>query len=418
MNISFIGLGKLGLPLATNFAKNGHKVIGIDLNLQLLKLLNEDTSPWHEDQLQENIIKSKENIIYTSNYDEIIKTDVTIILVNTPSNKADGSFSNLYVEQSLLEISKRLKTANKRDHLFILSSTVMPTSINNTFIPLIENCTGWEINKDFGFAYIPDFVAIGQIIKDFENPDFLLIGESSTKYGDIAKNLYFDIIKNEAKYFKMSLLEAEIAKVTLNAYITTKISFANYLGLLCEKIDSKINVDVITNAIGNDKRIGSKYFKSGTSYGGTCFPRDTWAFMKLSTNFGMVSYQMEANEKINNLVDEELFIKIIKSGFNKIGLAGLSFKPGTAVVTEGLAVKLTRLMKNRNFDIYVYDELEATYENYKNETNEIFNISVNLKNLYETAEVIVICNNNSNYVINYTSKLIIDPWHLVKKIDA
>lgn len=418
MNISFIGLGKLGLPLATNFAKNGHKVIGIDLNLQLLQLLNENVSPWHEDQLQENITKSKGNITYTNNYDEIVNTDVTIILVNTPSNKADGSFSNLYVEQSLLEVSKRLKLANKRNHLFILSSTVMPTSINNTFIPLIENCTGWQINKDFGFAYIPDFVAIGQIIKDFENPDFLLIGESSNIYGDIAKNLYFDIIKNDSKYFKMSLLEAEIAKVTLNAYITTKISFANYLGLLCEKIDPKINVDAITNAIGNDKRIGSKYFKAGTSYGGTCFPRDTWAFMKLSTNFGMISYQMEANEKINNLIDEELFIKIIKSGFNKIGLVGLSFKPGTAVVTEGLAIKLTRLMKSRNFDIYVYDELEATYDNYKNESNETFNVCNNLEDIYDTAEVIVICNNNSNYVINKKNTLTIDPWHLVNKTSS
>jgi UDPglucose 6-dehydrogenase len=413
MNISFIGLGKLGLPLATNFAKNGHNVIGIDLNLQLLELLNKNIAPWHEEQLQDNIINSKDNISYTNNYDEIINTDVTIILVNTPSNKADGSFSNLYVEQSLLEVSKRLKLANKKNHLFILSSTVMPTSINNTFIPLIENSTGWEINKDFGFAYIPDFVAIGQIIKDFENPDFLLIGESSDEYGNIAKKLYFDIIKNDAKFYKMSLIEAEIAKVTLNAYITTKISFANYLGLLCEKIDTRINVDAITNAIGNDKRIGTKYFKAGTSYGGTCFPRDTWAFMKLSSNFGMVSYQMEANEKINNLVDEELFIKIIKSGYNKIGLVGLSFKPGTAVITEGLAIKLTRLMKNRNYNIFVYDEILATYDNFKNESNESFTSCDSLDDIYENAEVIVICNNNKNYVNIKKNKLIIDPWHLV-----
>jgi UDP-glucose 6-dehydrogenase len=135
--------------------------------------------------------------------------------------------------------------------------------------------------------------------------------------------------------------------------------------------------------------------------------------MKLSSNFGMVSYQMEANEKINNLVDEELFIKIIKSGYNKIGLVGLSFKPGTAVVTEGLAIKLTRLMKNRNYDIFVYDELLATYDNYKTESNENFTICNNLEDIYESAEVIVICNNNKNYVINKKNKLMIDPWHLV-----
>jgi UDPglucose 6-dehydrogenase len=415
MNISFIGLGKLGLPLATNFAKNGHKVIGIDLNVQLLKLLNENTAPWFEENLHDNIIQSVENITYTSSYDQIASTDVTIVLVNTPSNIADGSFSNLYVEQSLLEVSKRLKIANKKGHLFILSSTVMPKSINDTFIPLIENCTGWEIDKDFGFAYIPDFVAIGQVIKDFENPDFLLIGESSTSYGDIAQRLYFDIICNSAKCFRMGLLEAEIAKVSLNAFITTKISFANYLGLLCEKIDPNINVDNITNAIGNDRRIGGRYFKSGTSYGGTCFPRDTWAFMKLSKDSGMVAHQMEANEKINSLMDEELYIKIVKSGYNKIGLVGLSFKPGTAVVTEGIAIKLLRLMQNRNFEIFVYDELSASYENFDVESSEVFTICNTIEEIYDIAEVIIICNNDINYVIDYKNVLIIDPWNLLSR---
>jgi len=275
MKISFIGLGKLGLPLSTNFAKNGNKVIAIDKNKSLINKLQNNVCPWYEEGLENNILKSSSNIEYTTNYDKVHETDVTIILVNTPSNKKDGSFSNLYVEQSIEEVSNQLKKHNKKNHLFILSSTVMPTSIKNSFIPLIENITNWKLNDDFGFCYVPDFVAIGKVINDFENPDFLLVGQSNEHYGKMTEELYKTIILNDCETSKLTLPEAEMCKVSLNAYITTKISFANYLGLLCEKIDPTINVDNVTNTIGKDKRIGNKYFKSGTSYGGTCFPRDT-----------------------------------------------------------------------------------------------------------------------------------------------
>ena len=205
-------------------------------------------------------------------------------------------FSNIYVEQSLISLCKNFVENGKKSHHFILSSTVMPRSIKDTFIPLIESITGWTLNKEFGFSYVPDFVAIGKIIKDFENPDFLLIGSSDSYYADEAEKIYLRTIKNNPKVCKLNL-EAELSKVALNAYITTKISFANYLGILAEKVDSTINVDNVTNTIGLDARIGTKYFKAGGPYGGTCFPRDTWAFEKISEKVGLSSAHMLANEK-------------------------------------------------------------------------------------------------------------------------
>lgn len=415
MKISFIGLGKLGLPLATNFAKNGHYVIAIDKNQQLIDKLKNGISPWIENGLKENLELSKLNIEFTGNYSKISETDVTIILVNTPSNKKDGSFSNLYVEQSIQESVLELKKNNKSNHLFILSSTVMPTSIDNSFITLIENLSGWELNKDYGFCYVPDFVALGQVIHDFENPDFLLIGQSNDKYGDITEEIYKSIIKNDTKIFRLSLIESEICKVSLNAFITTKISFANFLGLLCEKIDKKINVDNITNTIGQDKRIGTKYFKSGTSYGGTCFPRDTWAFMKLSSNFGLQAHQMEANELINNMTDETVLLKILKSNKNNIGFVGLGFKSNTSVVTEGLAVKIINMIKDRNYNIFIHDEFLESYINIEKETDAKFTICYEIDKLVEYSDVIVLCNNSDKYQIVSNNKIIIDPWRLQNK---
>lgn len=417
-NISFVGLGKLGLPLATNFAKNGNKVIAIDKNEDLLKTLRQTKAPWVEDGLQENIESAKPHIKYTNDYSLVADTDISIILVNTPSVKKDGSFSNLYVEQSLESICKELVAAKKQMHHFILSSTVMPRSIKDSFIPLIESITGWELaNGDFGFSYVPDFVAIGQIIRDFENPDFLLVGSSEELYADEAEGLYQSILQNNPNVAKLNLAEAELCKVSLNAYITTKISFANYLGLLAAKVDPDINVDNVTGTIGMDKRIGGKYFKAGASYGGTCFPRDTWAFVKVSEKVGLRADQMYANETINQATDTDIINRILESDPKSVGLIGLGFKPGTTVVTEGLAEKLAKRLTRYNIEVHAHDLLDESYINLVQSVGEDnlgdFHFSINT--LLNEVDVVVFCNNEGAYFTNEipSTLKVIDPWRVL-----
>lgn len=413
MRISFVGLGKLGLPLATNFAKNGHNVVAIDKNKSLINTLKKTKSPWEEFGLQENLNLAKTNISYTTEYNSVADTDVSIILVNTPSVKNDGSFSNVYVEQSIISICEEINKSKKKSHQFILSSTVMPRSIKDTFIPLIESITGWSLNKEFGFSYVPDFVAIGQIIRDFENPDFLLIGSSNDGCADITEGLYKSIIKNDAQICKLNLAEAEMAKVSLNAYITTKISFANYLGLLCKKVDSTINVDNITNTIGLDKRIGKRYFKSGGPYGGTCFPRDTWAFEKISEKVGISSSQMLANEKINTDVVSDIYTQLMVDSPDNIGFIGLGFKPGTSVITEGLSVKLMDRLKNYSGNIHIYDHLDESVGNFKDmfKSDNVI-VHSNIENLIVESDVVVYCNDD-NYDVFKSDVKVIDPWRTI-----
>ena len=408
-DISFIGLGKLGLPLSTNFAKSGKKVLAIDINNDLLAKLNNNETPWVEDNLTENILAAASNITYTNSYKEVSNSECTIILVNTPSKKKDGSFSNEYIVNSLTAICNQLVADGKKSHNFVLSSTVMPGSIHKEFIPLIEKITGWALGNEYNFAYVPDFVAIGNVIKDFHKPDFVLVGANNKKFSDKVFRLYACMLRNTPPTSHVSLKEGELCKVALNAYITTKISFANYLGILAEKIDPEINVDNVTEAIGQDRRIGSLYFKAGAPYGGTCFPRDTWAYMQVSNSVGLFADHMSANEKINNDTLDSIALKINKG--NKIGLVGLGFKPSTSVTTEGLAEKLLKLNKLNSKDIFVHDTYKQSFINLQEEVTWVDS----LERLYELVDTVVLCNGDKVYDL---SKLpnninIVDPWRVL-----
>jgi len=408
-NISFIGLGKLGLPLATNFARYGKKVLAIDLNESLLETLNNKKAPWIETGLQENIDNAEDNITYTNSYGEVADADNTIILVNTPSVERDGSFSNEYVISALTSTCNEIVKKGKDSHNFILSSTVMPGSIYSEFIPLIESITGWTLGEQFNFSYVPDFVAIGSVIKDFRDPDFVLIGANDANVAQDTFQLYACMLKLAPPTSKVNLQEAELAKVALNAYITTKISFANYLGNLAEKLPG-VNVDNVTNAIGQDKRIGTKYFKAGAPYGGTCFPRDTWAFLKVSNKVGMFAEQMAANEKINNDTLDTIANKI--GNEQLIGLLGLGFKPGTSVTTEGLAEKLLTMGKLKNKSVMVYDKYIDTLTNLSSDVDQELTFASDLENLCSTVDTIIICNGDKAYDYSKIPENInvIDPW--------
>jgi len=407
-DISFIGLGKLGLPLATNFAIGGKKVLAIDLNESLLDKLNNKQAPWIEPLLQENINEASENITYTNSYSFVPLSNTTIILVNTPSVERDGSFSNEYVVSALISTCEALKASRKESHNFVLSSTVMPGSIASEFIPLIENTLGWTLGKEFNFSYVPDFVAIGSVIKNFRDPDFFLVGANTDEVAQKTFQLYACMLKLAPPTSKVNLQEAELAKVALNAYITTKISFANYLGILAEKLPN-INVDNVTNAIGQDKRIGTKYFKAGAPYGGTCFPRDTWAFLKVSNKVGMFAEQMAANEKINN----ELLDFIASKVEGKIvGLIGLGFKPGTTVTTEGLAEKLLKMGKLKGKQVIVYDKYKDSFDNLSYDGELL--LATDVGNLCDVADTVILCNGDKEYDYSQIPPNInvIDPWRI------
>jgi len=400
--ISLVGLGKLGLPLLVTFANNNQKIIGIDIDQNKINLLKNKKIPFFEPKLDEYLNNGYENIDLNTTFDNVVnKSDVYIILVNTPSTE-NGEFSNKYIYDAISELCKKIKETNKSDFLFILSSTVMPGT-HNDLIKQIESESGKKLNDDFGFVYIPDLVALGSVINDFENPDLLIMGESNEKYGNIAETIYSKIIKNNAPIVRMSLIESEITKVSLNAYITMKISFANFIGNISDKFNC--NPNNITKALGYDKRISPYYIKSGLPFGGTCFPRDTWAFIKMSEKLGLDAVHIRATQKINELQHDLLFNKVEKYIDKKIGVFGISFKPKTSVTVESSGYILYDKLKKLNCSVFGCDEIVEVEFNYDS-----------IEEFINSCDVIVLTHNDSKilekYKEKFKEKILINPWRI------
>ena len=361
MNISLVGLGKLGLPFISVLADAGHKCIGVDINPAVVEQINQGRSPVCESGLDELIkLHGGKQLLATTEHSLAIKeTDVTFILTPTPS-LADGSFSNHQVEDAVIKLAEHFGRSDKAYHLFVISSTVVPGSVENSFIPLIQQHSGKILNKDFGVAYNPDFVALGNVIEDFRRPDLIIIGESDKRAGDLVEGTHKSMCENVPHISRMSIINAEIAKVCLNVYITLKVTFANTVANLCESIPGA-DCDAVTKSIGPDKRISPYYFSGGLSYGGPCFPRDTRAFVTIAKQYGQDAPLVRACDQINDYQDEHLLDVVVKalnhSINNSVGLLGMAFKEHTTFVHESPSIKLCAKLTDMNVDVYAYDAI-------------------------------------------------------------
>lgn len=357
MNISVIGLGKLGLCTATCFASKGHKVIGVDNNQKILRQLRLKQCPVNETGLEELLAKSWDNLTLSDNAkDAINDSETTLIIVPTPS-RPDGKFTNKYIKNVLEELALPLKD-KEGFHVIGIVSTVMPGSSDNLFKPLLEKKTGKECGVDFGLVYNPEFIALGSVIRDFLNPDMVLIGASDKRSGDIVKELYISTCEGDPAIKLMTLTNAEISKLSLNCFVTMKISFVNELASICEKIPGA-DIDLITDALGSDTRIGKKCLRAGLGFGGPCFPRDNTALQALAQAAGSKARLGRQVVAINNAVVDRIFDTISRQVDKKerIALLGLAYKPGTEIVEESHSVKLAEKLVKAGYVVAASDPM-------------------------------------------------------------
>ncbi|MBN2272086.1 MAG: UDP-glucose/GDP-mannose dehydrogenase family protein [Sedimentisphaerales bacterium] len=357
MELSVVGLGKLGLCTAAYFASKGHKVIGFDKNAHRVGELEQKRCPIRETGLEMLLETAWDRFSVTMDLAEAVhRSDITLIIVPTPSG-ADGRFSNEYVEAVLRGIGPALASKDGF-HVVDVVSTVMPGSSENVFIPLLEELSGKVCGEDFGLVYNPEFIALGSVIEDFARPDMVLIGASDERSGGMVERLYLSSCENEPHIAKMSLVNAEIAKLSLNCFVTMKISFANELASICEKVPGA-DVDAITEAIGQDSRIGGKCVKAGLGFGGPCFPRDNVAFQAFARGAGIEARLGPQVVAVNESVVGRLFeiVRQKADGGAKVALLGLSYKPGTHIVEESQSVILAEKLRDAGYKVAVHDPL-------------------------------------------------------------
>jgi UDPglucose 6-dehydrogenase len=353
--VSVIGLGKLGAPMAAAMASRGLRVIGVDADESKVKSINELRSPVFEPGLPQMLHSSKGRLAATGDIEEAVcATQITFIVVATPS-EPNGGFSLKHVLPVCEAVGRALRSKSEF-HLICLTSTVLPGMTGGPVWETLERASGKQGGRDFGLCYSPEFIALGSVIRDFLNPDFLLIGESDPSSGAMLESLYHQVCQNSPQVARMNFVNAEIAKLAVNTYITTKISFANMLARICEQLP-KANVDVVTKAIGLDSRIGGKYLKGAISYGGPCFPRDNLALTYLARELGAPADIAEATHRFNSSQVSWLADMVQQNAVpgETIGILGLTYKPDTDVVEQATGILLAQELAGRDVPLVVFD---------------------------------------------------------------
>jgi len=341
--------------MAACLAARGFRVHAVDVDPAKVDAINCGLPPVLEPGLAELLQESRANLRASREIEDAVRdSDVTFIVVFTPS-EAGGGFSLEYVLPSCEKIGLALR-AKDHFHLVVLTSTVMPGSTAGDVQATLERASGKRCGRDFGLCYNPEFIALGTVIRDFYCPDFLLIGQSDERSGDILVELYHRACKNSPKVARMNFINAEITKLAVNTFITTKISYANMLARLCEKLPDA-DASVVTDALGLDTRIGPKYLKGAVNYGGPCFPRDNRAFAALAARAGAFPDLAEATDRFNR--SQVAWIgEIVKqnySGRKPIAILGLTYKPGTDVVEESFGLLLAQRLADDGRAVVVFD---------------------------------------------------------------
>jgi UDPglucose 6-dehydrogenase len=328
-SISVCGLGKLGACIAATYAARGFPVVGLDIDPEKIRKVNAGLPPVDEPLLADMIAESKGRLRATNDPAETVKTDVSFFIPPSPS-LPDGSFSNEYLLKAMQPVARAVCQAGKKGHIFVCSSTTTPGAVDGVLIPMLEKETSWKCGSDFHVCYNPEFIALGNVVNGLLEPDMVLIGESDPESGAALEELYRKYVRNDCRIARMSIISAELTKISVNSYITTKISFTNQLRMIAEQFE-KADINTILDAIGADSRIGHKYLRAGLSFGGPCFPRDNRLLAYAARQVGKEAPLAEASDRTNELTKVDLLDKVRAqtSPGDTVLVLGLSYKPDT-----------------------------------------------------------------------------------------
>lgn len=406
MNIAVVGLGKLGCPLAAVLASAGHSVVGVDHDAETVTRINRAQAPVEETGLGELLAQPELDFAATTSTDVVAGADVTFILVPTPSDYS-GRFINDYVLDAVRAIGRALRDGD-RPHTLVISSTVMPGTLDRAVRPTLEHASGRAVSRRFGLCYSPEFIALGSVIADIRNPDMVLIGEANRHSGDVLEGLLRTVVGPDVPVRRMNLLNAEIAKIAVNAYVTMKLSFANTLGEMCEQLPGA-DASVVAEAIGHDRRIGSAYLRPAMAYGGPCFPRDTKAFAAASRMAGVMPDLAEATDVVNARQVERLVervLKVLPEGGSRVAVLGLAYKAQTPVTTASPGVALVEELLANEVHTTAWDPMARP---------EGIEMAKDLDDALLGASVIVITTPWPEFagIVPLADQVVIDGWQLI-----
>ncbi len=356
MNITVIGAGYVGLVTGACFAELGNHVTCVDVNKEKIVNLNKGILPIYEPGLDvmvaSNLAEGRLHFV-SSLAESSAEPHVIFIAVGTPSDK-DGSADMQYVLEAAKNIGEHIK-----NYCVIVDKSTVPVGVADDVKHIIqERLKKNGVTTKFDVVSNPEFLREGAAIDDFMRPDRIIIGLSSKKAKSIMLELYTPILRNPEKIYFMSVKDAEMTKYVANAMLATKISFMNEMAVLCDSMG--VDVENVRLGIGSDSRIGNSFIYPGCGYGGSCFPKDVKALVKMAEINGVDPLVLRAVEERNFQQKKVLPQKIVEkfgsdlSGI-KIAVWGLAFKPGTDDMREASSIILLESLLAQGATVQAYD---------------------------------------------------------------
>ncbi len=354
MKISVFGLGYVGCVSAACLASQGHEVVGVDVNPTKIELISRGRAPLVEERIGEltaEVVRSGALRATADIAEAIAATEISLICVGTPSAPS-GSMSTEYLERVAEQIGAALADQG-RWHTVVFRSTMLPGTCTDLLVPILEKASGLTAGVDFGVAVNPEFLREGSSVRDFFEPPKTVIGELDTRSGDVVASLYEGL---PGEVFRVPIPVAEMAKYADNSFHGLKIAFANELGAVCRVlgIDSHQMMDVFL--ADRKLNISPAYLRPGFAFGGSCLPKDlrglVYAARRADLSLPLLSHVLPSNEEHLR----RAFDLIAATGKRRIGLFGLSFKPGTDDLRESPLVELAERLLGKGYDLRIYDD--------------------------------------------------------------
>lgn len=425
-NISIFGLGYVGCVSAACFAGEGYKVIGVDVSSIKVGLINSGRSPIVEpgldDKIKEQVDLKNLSATEDSKY-AVLNTDISLVCVGTPSDK-NGGINLSYLKNVSAEIGSALK--EKADyHVITFRSTMVPGTVENELIPVLESSSGKKAGADFGVCINPEFLREGTAIADFYTPPKTLIGEFDKKSGDVLSGIYSKI---NAPIIRTEIKVAEMIKYANNIFHGVKVCFGNEIGNLCKElsIDSHKVMDIFCK--DTQLNLSPYYLKPGFAFGGSCLTKDLRAMLNVAHKNFLNIPMLDSVLKSNDQQISHAYELIKKTGKKKIGLLGLSFKANTDDLRESPNVILAERLIGRGFELKIYDKsvsiaklMGANKQYIEQEIPHISSLMVqDISEIINDCDVIVVGNKAAEFKeqllkITDKEKMIID---LVRIIDS
>jgi len=354
MNITMIGTGYVGLVTGTCFAEFGHHVVCVDKIREKIDRLNQGEIPIYEPGLDSLVAKNREEerLRFTTDVAEAVSgADAVFLAVGTPSSRRGDGYADLtYIYEASREIAPHLE-----GYTVIVDKSTVPVGTARQVARIIAE---GNPAADFDVASNPEFLREGAAINDFMRPDRVVIGVENERAEKVLREIYKPLYLQETPIVSTTVETAELIKYAANAFLAVKISFINEMANVCEAVGADINA--LARGIGMDGRIGPKFLHPGPGYGGSCFPKDTLALMRIVQEYGESVRIVEAAVEVN-AAQKARMVKKIRDALGgseagrTIAVLGLTFKPETDDMRESPAVSILPALLERGAVIRAHD---------------------------------------------------------------